>query len=281
MKYFLYHRRSRPTGQVIGESLNIGHGLYCPNSRNDVLIRWGCRKQPHLDHYSDLVLNNVNAIGNASDKLNSLIQMKELGIRVPDFDTEPEALVQRVGYPILGRKQFHARATDVKLCLQKRDFRKPLDYYIQYIPTVREYRVHVVRDKVIRIQGKFLDYAADAVPHIRNFGTGYRFRSPRKRLRQERLDIAVNAVKSLGLDFGAVDLLVADDSNSYVLEVNTAPSCSPLTATEYLLQFQDIADIPMVNVDYLQLLSPDQDEMDTEDEENEDLTESEAELIYG
>jgi len=45
---------------------------------------------------------------------------------------------------------------------------------------------------------------------------------------------AVSAVEALGLTFGAVDLIVGDDGHTYILEVNTAPACSPRTAREYV-----------------------------------------------
>lgn len=268
----LYHRRSRPTGQILGEALRIEHGDRGPENGplNPYLIRWGSRAQSHLDEMHETVLNNTEAIGNASDKLLSLEMMKEAGVNVPDFDEDPYSLVERVGWPILGRNRQHARGTDIKLCLQNRDLRTMKDYYTQYVPTVREFRVHVVGDNVVRVQGKFLDVAKQANGYIRNYGTGYRFRAPRRRLNSERLDMAVLAVNCLGLDFGAVDLLIGDDRETYILEVNTAPSCSPLTATEYIMAFKNMLGIETVDLSALDLLSPDNDNQDDSDDEYEE-----------
>lgn len=91
---------------------------------------------------------------------------------------------------------------------------------------------------MIRVQGKYLDYPDQHTnPYIQNYSQGFRFRSPRYNPNQERLDAAVKAVEALGLDFGAVDLLIGEDRQTYVLEVNTAPSCSPLTARAYVDKF--------------------------------------------
>jgi glutathione synthase/RimK-type ligase-like ATP-grasp enzyme len=270
----LYHKKSRPTGRVLGKALLIGHGESVSEGGADspALIRWGSRKQAYLDEQYETVLNNSGAISSASNKLLSLELMREAGVNVPDFDTNPYALIERVGWPILGRKTYHARGSDVKLCLQQYDLRNPMDYYIQYIPTVREFRVHVVRDNVVRVQGKFLDFPRLSNGFVRNYQTGYRFRSPRKRLNNVRLLMAVQAVKSLGLDFGAVDLLIGDDRETYILEVNTAPSCSPLTATEYIMEFRNILGLEYVDFSQLDILDPNMDdERGSEDEYDEDF----------
>lgn len=264
--FFLYHRRSRPTGEVLAHALGLPHGDRPGWNTQLPLIRWGSRTFPAVDIHGT-VLNRAAAIERASQKLESLTLLKDAGVPVPDFDTDPEALVERAGYPILGRRLQHARATDVVLCLQRRDFRRqPRDYYVAYIPTNREYRLHVAGDEVIRVQGKFLDVSQDYKPWVRNYATGHRFRAPRLRVHRTRLDAAVQAVNALGLNFGAVDLIVADDGSHYVLEVNTSPSCSPITGAAYCNAFARMLDMDpaAINYDALQQLSG--EELDSEDE---------------
>lgn len=278
--FFTYHRRSEPTGKLLAQVLQLAHSQepadflrqqdYQPE--NSSLIRWGSRRDPDVDNYYDKVINAAEAIDLCSNKIESLRVMCENEINVPDFCENPHDLIEEVGYPILGRKKRHARGTDVKLILQERDLRNcNRDYFVEYIPTNREFRVHVVGDKVIRVQGKYLDDPSKAKPWIRNYETGYRFRAPRLRLHQDRLDMCVRAVKSLGLHFGAVDLLIADDGSCYVLEVNTAPSCSPLTLGCYASALHDLAGLDTeIDLSYLSLLDPALEEMDSEDEGEED-----------
>lgn len=265
--FFLYHKRSAPTGAILAQALGAAHGELPPSPHeNDVLIRWGSQAQGFRDGVAkQRVVNKARALAAASDKLNSLATMRKAGVRVPDFSTDPTELT----FPFLGRKRSHARGTDVVLCLQKGDYkRRPRDYYVQYVPTVREFRVHVVGDEVIRVQGKFLDHPELAVPWIRNHAHGYRFRAPRKRLNRERQQQAVQAVQALGLDFGAVDLLIGDDGLTYVLEVNTAPSCSPLTGGAYIAAFQRLLGLEndSINLGCLGLLRADAEDVDSEDE---------------
>lgn len=275
MSYFAYHRRSKPTGELLAKMLQLPHGD-CPSAyaeNKQLLIRWGNRVNAANDHFYDTVINSCDAISRCSDKLAASITMTNSGINVPAFDVDPYRLIEEYGYPILGRDFSHARGTDIKLILQERDLRSKKDYYSVYIPTKREYRIHVVGDEVIRIQGKFLDYPKQQVAHIRNYATGYRFRAPRLRLKSDRLEAAVAAVKSLGLDFGAVDLIVADDGLGYVLEVNTAPSCSPITLGAYAVALHRLAGLETeIDMSIVDMLDKTIEDMDSDDEvEGEEL----------
>lgn len=245
--------------------MDCPNGSWMPQPR---VVRWGSRAWLPADWGVERVLNTADAIERASNKLESLHLLREAGIPVPDFDTDPASLVERTGYPILGRRTQHARGTDVVLCLQRRDYvRRPRDYYVSYVPTNREYRLHVAGGEVIRVQGKYLDVAEDYIPWIRNYTSGHRFRAPRRRLHNARLESAVGAVEALGLDFGAVDLIVADNGSHYVLEVNTSPSCSPITGAAYVNAFHRMLGLTTpINYDVLNLLAPEQEERDTEDE---------------
>lgn len=51
-------------------------------------------------------------------------------------------------------------------------------------------------------------------------------------------DVAVAAVKALGLDFGAVDACVAEDGNVYVFEVNTGPGLEATSFDKYVAAFK-------------------------------------------
>ena len=111
------------------------------------------------------------------------------------------------------------------------------------------------RDRVLRIQGKYLDFPDQHTnPYIQNYGQGYRFRAPNFDIHQDRKDLAIAAVRALGLDFGAVDMLIGEDKKAYVLEVNSAPACSPLTLTAYAEAFADELDLS-VDRDYLRSLA--------------------------
>jgi hypothetical protein len=265
--YFSYHKKSQPTGEILATALGMNHGF--DPEEGEALIRWGNRRNPEADDCYNTVLNDEQSIKNASDKFESLFTMAEAGINCPMPSEEWEEIHEQYGYPILGRTFHHARGTDINLILQRRDVRRiASDYYIPYIPTNREYRIHVVRNKVIRIQGKYLDFPEQAVSHIRNYENGYRFRTPNVNLKPDRLEAAIKAVFCLGLDFGAVDLIISDDGNYYVLEVNTAPSCSRKTGEAYVKQFANLLGVDNEQISLQSLAGLETEERDSEEEED-------------
>lgn len=226
--YFLYHKKSCKTGKVLGTALGIRRGLGKTAQGNGPLIRWGNA----IPFNVETLLQQPEAIARASNKLVALRAMQAAGVRVPEFSTNPESL----GFPMLGRTTHGFGGKDIRVYESFDPYAVGIhDFYTKYIPNKREYRLHVFQGQVIRVQGKYLDYPEQHTnPYIQNYGQGYRFRSPEKQLNRDRTEAAIKAVEVLGLDFGAVDLLIGTDGNCYVLEVNTAPKCSPLTARAYI-----------------------------------------------
>lgn len=243
--YLAYTRATRPTGRLIAQELGLrSWGIRVPNFRPDVLIRWGSRRPMDAAR----VLNPSTAIRLASDKIFTLVRLEEEGIpHVPFFMTFADAVEYAPDGIILGRTRNGMQGRGISVYDPSRIYgnRYPWcppirgrehDFYSIYVQPTREVRVHVVGEEVIRVQGKFKDFPeeADVNPFVRNYKTGYRFRAPRRELRSSRKQWAVRAVKALQLDFGAVDMLLfGEDEECKILEVNSGPACSPLTASCY------------------------------------------------
>jgi glutathione synthase/RimK-type ligase-like ATP-grasp enzyme len=228
--YFLYHKKSCKTGKILGTALGIRRGMGKTADQNGPLIRWGNA----VAFSAETLLQQREAISLASNKLSALRAMQAAGVRVPEFDMVPGDGVW------LGRKRHGFGGGDIiplrdGVCLSPRGNTTDSEFYTKYISNTREYRLHVFRGEVIRVQGKYLDYPEQHTNEfIKNYGQGFRFRAPDRRLNSDRIEAAINAVEALRLDFGAVDLLIGTDRQAYVLEVNTAPKCSPLTARAYI-----------------------------------------------
>jgi len=232
--FVLYHPRSRPSGRALAQALGADCGLRTRRVPLQI-VRWGTARQPEADDEISCVLNRADAVARAANKYRSLEVMRAAGVSVPRFARSAEAMRDWPDEVRMGRSDHHSQGSDIRVlpCDDEPDFTQS-DYYTLFIPTKREYRIHVFRDKIIRVQGKYLDFPDQAHPYIRNYEHGYRFRQPSLTLRPARLEAAIEAVKALGLDFGAVDLIIGEDGNHYVLEVNTAPKCSPLTLSAYV-----------------------------------------------
>lgn len=231
--YLAYTRSSRPTGIALARELGFSHyGIRPPRRTPEILIRWGART--HMG-YPDKVFNTAVAIGRASDKVRTLEILDDNGIPHVPFFTDWEQ-AQAYGGVVLGRDRRGMQGRDIVAYDPTWGrLHRDHEWYSIYQEPTREMRLHVVGDEVVRIQGKYLDFPEHARnPYVRNYANGYRFRSPSLELRESRKQWAVEAVKVLGLDFGAVDMLLfGDEEECSILEINTAPACSPLTISAY------------------------------------------------
>ena len=122
---------------------------------------------------------------------------------------------------VVGRPDRHSKGrgfwkcttmSDVRKALEGTRRKKPATHFMEYIDAPREYRVHIFKDKSIRISektfGEFEDKDYITTKPVHNV----------KHVRKA----AKKALSATELDFGAVDIL-ADDNNCWVLEVNAAP----------------------------------------------------------
>jgi hypothetical protein len=215
------------------------------NVNADIAINWGLgKKEIHQRARFPEVINNTEAIKNTSNKYEQNRKMQRDLIRVPKASTDTAGLT----FPIIGRSFYHTQGQDMVFIESEEDI-VPCDYYIEFIPIKKERRYHVVRDKienkykVISASYKYGGSTEGKGRYCRNFKTGWKFSeyAPEPNL----ATIAVEAVKSTRLDFGAVDLIIGEDNKIYVLEINSAPGLIEKRATAYANAFKGI--FPEVN----------------------------------
>lgn len=231
--FFAYTRHGRPTGRVVARALSFPNFGYTPPIGGDLLLRWGSQRGSEAGF--NYVINPSRALANASDKLRAFQLMEEAGVQVPPYSDNRHMAYGWGDGPIMARTRHGARGNGIEVFPAAYVVPNYYELYVKYIPNDREYRLHVVGDEIVRVQRKYLDFPEQrTTEYVKNYANGYRFRAPQKRLNRDREDAAVNAVAALGLHFGCVDMVIDYENVCYVLEVNTAPSCSPLTAGAYV-----------------------------------------------
>lgn len=265
--FLLYHGASHVTGQQLGQYLGVPHGRSC-DSHVDYLIRWGSRSGVSYRPREE-PLNSMSALQENTDKLNSLRVLDDAGVPVPGYTTDRDEISETFGYPALGRAESHTRGEDINLIMQWRDayLTSGNDYFVEYIPTDLEYRVHVVNGEVVKVHEKRLRSEADNHPFIRNSETGWVFVEPRGEEPDHQL--AIDAVGALGMDFGAVDMIRDENGDEYVLEVNSAPSLDEANLERYGDAFAEYIGLNEVaGLDAVEF--PDDEELAEENTEEED-----------
>lgn len=211
-----YGSRTRPSALKLEEKLReIGY--------NGRAINFGYGM-------SRSAVNEPEAIRRASNKRIALDIMADEGVPVPQQYDANHAIAHfqyhGEGYNLVGRPDSHRRGLGFWLCRNERDVERAVTgtrrkasatHFMDYIEVEKEFRVHVVNGRSIKISEK----VGGGVTNNHRNGAVCRYPDDfhhKKTLRRT----AKQAVVALGLDFGAVDIVWANDQ-PYVLEVNTAP----------------------------------------------------------
>lgn len=190
---------------------------------------------------SSLVLNWGYKLHNNYDQLLQF-QANEIPTIVSTINLIRATKWHQQGFVVWGRKLNHTKGKDI--VPYNNPFWVTRDYWIKVVPNVvTEYRVHVFDGKHIW-QGKKVHKADTANTNsivmrrglgelVRNRLTGWRmvhnFRLPSK-----VRELAIQAVASLGYLYGAVDLIVDDRGDMFVLECNSAAGMDDSTLNAYV-----------------------------------------------
>lgn len=109
-------------------------------------------------------------------------------------------------------------------------------YWVPYIETTFELRVHIIGNKVARVFKKENPGAKDRGEFIRSSTKGwhYSLRTNLDDKYQKAQSTCLQLTKDLGLVFGGIDIAWDNTNKKYVIwEVNTAPGLSQPTLNIY------------------------------------------------
>ncbi len=194
---------------------------------NDFIINWGNTTLPNWDtNGSRINLNKPQAIELSINKLDTLVTLLEQDVHVPEFTESIDEARSwlRYGGLVYCRTNLTGHAGQGIVTATRPTELVPAPLYVRGIAPKAEYRVHVFNGQVIDYCKKIKIESRDNVDNlVRNHDGGWTYARNVERI--ERVEQqAINAVRALGLDFGAVDIVLSDiDDDAYVLEVNSAP----------------------------------------------------------
>jgi glutathione synthase/RimK-type ligase-like ATP-grasp enzyme len=189
----------------------------------EVGVSWGCSyngDKPFL-----------NARVNQYDKLTAFDQFRKAGVACPETFSVERGMHHAYPDPLpwLARKRHHIKGKDIVVCKTQADIRRVFeqgehDFFSVFIPTATEYRVWVLGEKAFAVYEKTYKGEGEYDGFMRNRRFGFKFEK-RDELRGTKVieGPCIAAVKSLGMDWGAVDILKGKDGKYYVLEINSMP----------------------------------------------------------
>ena len=248
MKLYSYNQSSEGA-KALAEALGIKRIKHegKPLNFKGHLINWGA-SEFNRQFVADVVLNKPAKVKIASNKLLSFQAFGDK-VWVPPWTTDDEtaALWHADGKDIVLRHKLTGHSGEgieiIHSDMEFDDAKAPL--YVQYIPKKEEYRIHVNQEQVFFVQRKARknDVPDEKVNwKVRNHQNGFIYANKDVEVAEVAKKYAIEAIKAIGLDFGAVDIIYnAKNDAWYVLEVNTAPGLSGTTLEKYVEQFKQYA----------------------------------------
>lgn len=199
------------------------------------------------------IINGREMVKAGSNKRAARRHFAEVEIPAPTLYLRAGEVTKK-SLPVVGRTSYHRKGQGFWFCETLHQVQRAVGrgatHFMEFIPHTREYRVHTftkaralgqeertsddfvsvkISEKVAG-EGMVLD---PKTPQ-KNHEFGWTFQGPQNR-RDEELDVvreaAKQAIASLGMDFGAVDVMYRIRAKRpYVLEVNSTPSLADDTA---------------------------------------------------
>lgn len=215
--------------------------------KDKLVINWGSANLTDEVNRSK-VLNSEKAVAIASDKLRTFDVLSKKKVSIPDWTTDAKVAMQWVadGATVVARTVLRGSSGAGIVLMDKDDIKSftkaPL--YTKYVPKKEEFRIHVMRGKVISEQKKALrnGWIEEHGPpnyKVRNLDNGFVYVRNNINIPDSARKEAIAAVDAVGLDFGAVDVIYNQKQDrSYVLEINTAPGLEGQTVDDYVKGFK-------------------------------------------
>jgi RimK family alpha-L-glutamate ligase len=220
-----------PAVQVRGEALEDCGALLVrtipAGSLEQIVFRMDALHR--LEKLGICVVNSATAIERTVDKYHASFLLADAGIPTPrslvteDFETALAACREMrdvVIKPLFGSEgKGMVRITDEETAyrvLRAWELNRYIFYIQEYVPHFQEdVRAFVIGDKVAgamrrRAAGWKTNYSNGAEVSAAELG-------------REMEELALKAVKVIGLDYAGIDLMLSEDGRTYVVEVNSIP----------------------------------------------------------
>jgi glutathione synthase/RimK-type ligase-like ATP-grasp enzyme len=202
------------------------------------VINWGCIELPN-EVRDCRIINPPEAVQHATNKLTffKILDAANLGELAPPWTADEAVAYKWIEDKkiVVCRTVLAGHSGEGIVISEDPAFVVAAPLYTQYIPKKEEYRVHIVNGDVIDVARKARRKDHDDPNwQIRSWQNGFVFAREDCNPENCVLNVAIDAHRATGLDFGAVDVIYNEkQERAYVLEVNTAPGLEGQTIQSY------------------------------------------------
>lgn len=201
---------------------------------NKAVINWGWGDSLPPQVAQCQVINKPEAIAKAVNKIESFKAFIANRVKCPDFTQDKTTAQQWLnnGSHIYCRTSASGSDGSGLIVVSPPETLPIARLYTKGLSISNEYRLNIVGEEVITYQKKVkVSGRTDHNPLVRttNGGWGFEVVEDERNIPENIDEEAIMAVKSLGLDFGGVDV-ISSGGKAYVVEVNTAPHLTPYAA---------------------------------------------------
>jgi glutathione synthase/RimK-type ligase-like ATP-grasp enzyme len=240
MIYLMPYKLGSESAKALAEKLNALRITGKKKIKRQALVlRWGNTDPIQTTRLGRVKeLNSANAIALAKNKLATYKRFNMFGVDTVEYTTDKAVVLDwlRQDSVVYGRRTVTGYGGDGIVIITAEDDSIPsCPVYTKAILKAHEYRVHVFGGRVIDFTKKKRRSEGSPSPYIKNFDNGWVFCRDDVTLPERVAAQCIKAVQSLGLDFGACDVLYKErDDKVAVLEVNTAPGIEGTTLDRYV-----------------------------------------------
>ena len=237
-------KSARELSRALGVKRIKHEGSRYKPGRHKTIINWGSSQMPE-DLLLSTVLNHPQCVETASNKLSAFIAMTP-GVTLPPYTKSREKAIQWLSEgPVVCRTLLQGNSGRGIVIAETEQELVPAPLYVQYIKKKSEWRVHIFDGEVLLVQRKVKGPEApdDMNWRVRNHANGFIFQQNGINPPMSVITEADAAIRYLGLDFGAVDVIFNEHHNkAYVLEVNCAPGLEGTTLERYCNKIKSVTE---------------------------------------
>lgn len=243
--WLLPYKGGSASAKVLAERLGIRRlkkeGSKWKPRANRTVINWGCGNGNYPKQFDGAnFINLPDSVSTASNKHLCLIKLEEGGVPIVPWTTKKTVAIAEAdgGGVVYCRTKLQGHSGDGIVVAHKPEEVVDAPLYTTRLGAKWEFRAHVVFGKVVDVRRKAKVEGHEGNKYVKNHANGYVFKKFDIQVPDDVNKVAIDAVKAVGLDFGAVDILYYKDK-AYVLEINTACGIEGSTVDSYAEAFEE------------------------------------------